>query len=313
MSELVSVLMCVYNTPIVYLQESIESILKQTYQNFEFVIDDDGSDDLDTLNCLESYSVEDNRIKVIHNVNNIGLTKSLNVGLKKCHGAYIARMDADDISFPNRLEKQIDYLRMNADVCLVGSAVCVFDSDINNGVYSPYPIEYKLRDRYEMAMLFDHFGPAHPTFLFRKDFLIDKGITYDECIAKAQDYAIKVDILKNGGHIAIMDEALLGYRVHEGQISNTSKSKQDECHQVISLRYLKFVFNGLSDKDANILSTLRIRKIYYPGIVRYVFSCLKICRLNKVEKIYDSDMFNSLIRELAFQKIKEMIFLHHSL
>ena len=107
MNELVSVLMCVYDTPVRYLKEATESILNQTYDNLEFIIVDDGSGLKETGDYLEAVSKADNRIKLIHNNNNIGLTKSLNIGLHFCKGNYIARMDADDISISERIEKQV--------------------------------------------------------------------------------------------------------------------------------------------------------------------------------------------------------------
>jgi len=113
----ISVIMSVYNGE-KYLREAIESILNQTFRDFEFIIINDGSTDK-TSEILSSYN--DPRIVIINNKRNIGLTKSLNKGLKMVKGEYIARQDADDVSLPERLERMVNFLDMNRDVGLLGS------------------------------------------------------------------------------------------------------------------------------------------------------------------------------------------------
>ena len=105
MDELVSVIMSVYNGE-KYLKKAIESILRQTYRNFEFIIIDDGSKDT-SLNIIKKYEKMDKRIIVIENKLNIGLVESLNRGIKIANGKYIIRMDADDIAMKNRIKKQV--------------------------------------------------------------------------------------------------------------------------------------------------------------------------------------------------------------
>lgn len=115
-SPKVSVVMSVYNGE-KYLPETIDSILNQTFKDFEFIIINDGSTDK-TAKILTSY--DDPRIRIF-NQENMGLTKSLNRAISLAKGEYIARMDADDISYPERLKKQVDYLNKNPDIGLVGS------------------------------------------------------------------------------------------------------------------------------------------------------------------------------------------------
>ncbi len=121
----VSVIMSVYNGD-KYLREAIESILNQTFTDFEFIIVNDGSTD-NSLEIIESY--DDERIKTINNKKNIGLTKSLNKALKFAKGKYIARQDADDVSLPNRFEKQVEYLDSHPEVALVGTSVYLIDEN----------------------------------------------------------------------------------------------------------------------------------------------------------------------------------------
>jgi glycosyltransferase involved in cell wall biosynthesis len=136
LSPKVTVLMSVYNGE-EHLREAIDSILNQTYKNFEFLIIDDGSTD-GSVNIIRSYL--DPRIRLIKNKKNIGITRSLNKGLKLARGEYIARMDDDDIAFPERLEKQVRFLNEHVNVGLVGG------SDITiNGVGDEIRFRKKLK------------------------------------------------------------------------------------------------------------------------------------------------------------------------
>ena len=115
MKPLISVVMSVYNGE-KYLKRSIDSILNQTFKDFEFIIINDGSTDK-SLEIIKSY--DDDRIVLIDQENK-GLTKSLNIGIKTASGKYIARQDADDVSLPDRLKKQVDFLEVREDVVLLG-------------------------------------------------------------------------------------------------------------------------------------------------------------------------------------------------
>jgi glycosyltransferase involved in cell wall biosynthesis len=115
-----------------HLSDAVDSILTQTYTNFEFLIIDDASTD-NSFEILKSY--KDDRIRLIKNEKNIGLSASLNKGLNLALGKYIARMDQDDISLPNRLEKQIEYFKEHNDICVLGSWFKVISGD------DPYQIK----------------------------------------------------------------------------------------------------------------------------------------------------------------------------
>lgn len=128
----ISVICSAYNMAEVFsFRQSIESILSQSVRDFEMIICDDGSHD-STRSVLESYASRDERIKIISNERNLGLAASLNrcIGLSRCE--YIARHDLDDISHPNRFEKQLSFLEKNLDVALVGCGIYLFDK---NGVH----------------------------------------------------------------------------------------------------------------------------------------------------------------------------------
>ncbi|HEY9660554.1 MAG TPA: glycosyltransferase, partial [Allocoleopsis sp.] len=122
----ISVLMAVYNGSR-YVAEAIESILNQTFTDFEFLIIEDGSTD-NTVQILQDYANRDPRIKLIQNEQNIGLTKSLNKGLKLAQGKYIARQDADDVSLPHRFEQQIAVFAQNPAAVLVSCSLELIDA-----------------------------------------------------------------------------------------------------------------------------------------------------------------------------------------
>lgn len=179
MTPEITVLMSVYNGER-YLKEAVESILNQTYKDFEFLIINDGSTDL-SKNIILSYN--DLRIRLIDNENNIGLTRSLNKGLKLARGKYIARMDADDVSMPERFEAQINFMENHPDVGLLGSWVEVINE------------EDKIIDIWELPETHVHirwcllFGNclAHSVTFFRRAIAIKLG-GYNERFKRAQDY-----------------------------------------------------------------------------------------------------------------------------
>src|SRR5690606_3913282 len=120
---LVSVIMSVYNEPEIWLAESIDSILSQTYKEFEFFIVNDNPENLTLAKVLQLYEDNDSRVRIIKNEVNIGLTKSLNKALSLVKGKYIIRMDADDVSLPQRFEKQVTFMEENPNIIASGAAI----------------------------------------------------------------------------------------------------------------------------------------------------------------------------------------------
>ena len=166
----ISVVMPVFDTPVSFLKEAVDSILTQSFKEFEFVIIDDGSPD----SCREYLeSLNDPRIYTIHNKTNQGVTKSLNIGLRAAKGKYIARMDADDISLPYRLEEQFVFMESHPDILVCGSKT----ETIGRKIQSAPSGKTLMTDmeEYRIRMLFVNPGPIHPTAFFRHDKL---SITY---------------------------------------------------------------------------------------------------------------------------------------
>lgn len=214
---LVSVLMSVYNGA-AFLEEAIKSILAQTYRHLEFVIIDDGSTD-SSAKIIEGYSKVDPRIKVIKQQNQ-GLVAALNTGLEVSTGNLIARMDADDISIPTRLEKQVDFMLKNPHVLAVGSTIRIIDSKGGFVCHRDYPVG--IESVREKMMLYS--TVAHPAIMMRREPVLDVG-GYREICRHAEDYDLWLRLLEVG-EMENIPEPLLFYRQHETNVTLTYAFEQ---------------------------------------------------------------------------------------
>ena len=208
----VTVLMAVYNGE-GYLRETIESILVQTFQDFEFLIINDGSID-STREIICSY--KDSRIKLVDNEQNIGLTKSLNKGWRLAKGELIARQDADDISEPERLARQVDFLEANSEVVLVGSWYKEIDSEGNFLRECSLPCD-STSIRWEILF----YSPfVHSAVMFNKNTVSEQIGFYDEAFSYAQDYDLWWRITRNL-KVANIDECLMRLRINPSSMTAT--------------------------------------------------------------------------------------------
>jgi hypothetical protein len=225
----VSVLMSVYNGER-YLRESIESILSQTFTDFEFIIVDDGSFD-STATILRNY--RDPRMVLLSNEVNIGLTHSLNRGLAVARGRFIARQDADDVSLPNRLERQVLFLREHPAVGILGSCCQLIDRDGRKLWLYQVPT-HDLNIRWK-SLLENPF--AHPSVMMRRDILTGNGLSYDETLQVAQDYDLWTRMMRytQGANLT---EPLIHYRLCTG-VTRTRKETQLKHHDHIALRTIQ--------------------------------------------------------------------------
>ncbi|EOH9579889.1 glycosyltransferase family 2 protein, partial [Campylobacter jejuni] len=171
---LVSIVMPCYNRQ-EYIVDAIESILNQTYSNFEFIIIDDCSTD-NTYEIVKKYAENDKRIIVLKNEKNQGIVYALNRGFSIAKGKYIARMDDDDISLPNRLEKQVEYMEANLNITVLGSFIEVFNEKFEK-CYS-----WVCEDDPEiLSILINFFNPmCHPSVMIRREFLNFYNLKYEE-------------------------------------------------------------------------------------------------------------------------------------
>lgn len=223
---MISVIMSVYNGE-EYLQDAVLSILNQTYNNFEFIIIEDASTDTTGL-ILSTFN--DKRIKVIKNENNIGLTKSLNKALEIASGKYVARMDADDISVPERFEKQIRYLNSNLDISFCGSDIMNID-----GTYKDHDGLSIRHEEIKLTML-KHNPFVHSSMMWRKEDFDKFSLRYDESFVCAQDYELwsRAILVLNGGNL---NERLIKYRQHNQRISIQKLDLSNASAKLIRERY----------------------------------------------------------------------------
>ncbi|GBG06365.1 hypothetical protein PAT3040_00890 [Paenibacillus agaridevorans] len=199
--------MPVYNGE-TFLEEAIESILNQTYRNFEFLIINDGSTD-NSANIIEKY--DDPRIRFINNEKNLKLYNTLNKGISLARGKYIARMDCDDISMPDRLEKQLAYMEDNPDVGITSGNLTQF---IGQSDY----IERVEHEEIRFRLLF-YCCIVHPTVMMRKDFVKENNLLYKH--SGAEDYDLWVRAIQYF-KIEKLDECFLYYRYHNNQLTQTN-------------------------------------------------------------------------------------------
>ncbi len=233
-TPLVSVILPVYNGE-AFLREAIESILNQTYQPIELIVIDDGSTD-NTPTILKDYEG-----KIRHyRQSNQGLVKTLNLGLSLANGKYIARMDADDISHPQRLEKQINYLEANPDVNLLGTS-CYY-INFNGKIIGRGQVP-RTNGGIKWVLLFA--SPfIHPSVIIKKDFIFNNGLLFNEKFPYAEDYELWGRILKNS-KAANLPEPLISYRIHQKNISIQNKNIQLYFHKIISKNILQDTFPNM--------------------------------------------------------------------
>ncbi len=221
----ISVLMTLFNAE-AYLGASIESIQLQTFQDWEFIIVDDASTDR-SLAIAESYAEKDSRIKIIRNAINKGQTRCLNQGLAEARGAWIARQDADDISHPERFEKQWQYIQKKPELALLGTnGLLINDRDKVIG-FLDVPLTHELIT-WSMALK----NPfLHTSVMFRTEVVRSLG-GYDEHYQIAQDYDLWARIIQQY-HAANLSERLISYRHLESSLSKSGKNKAfEEAHKI---------------------------------------------------------------------------------
>lgn len=212
----VSVLMSTYNESLEWIDESIESIRGQTFTNFEYIIVDDNPNRQELKAYLIAKSKSDKRLKIVFNKENLGLTKSLNIGLDYCRGMYIARMDADDISMPDRLEKQVIFLSSHPEVGVVGSNILLFGQ---NDRIQKYP------ERDEDCFIFQRSPFAHPVVMIRRCIMKDNSLYYNPEFRYAQDYELW-SRMQSLTSFYNLQEILLKYRMTEEQVSRQNNKGQ---------------------------------------------------------------------------------------
>lgn len=229
----ISVIMGVYNNETT-LQRAVDSLLAQSYKNFEIVMCDDGSNDKSWDLMLE-LAKQDERIVVLRNEKNLGHPKTLNRCISITKGEFVARMDGDDFCLPNRLEVQLDYLKNNSDVGVIGSQVYLADSEMNIwGVVKLKSAPRKMDWAWGSCLF-------HPSVMFRKSVLEISGV-YDPNAFFLEDYDLWMRMVAKNVKIANVDTPLLKYKKDKKDFNKQKfKFRFDE----VFLRYRGFRMMGI--------------------------------------------------------------------
>ncbi|WP_347988041.1 glycosyltransferase [Methylomonas sp. AM2-LC] len=229
----ISVILPIYNAE-KYIAEAIESILHQTYTDFELIAINDGSTD-NSLSILQHYQNSDSRIRIFSHANT-GLINTLNEGIDLAHGEWIARMDADDIALSQRFERQLFYLEQTgADIC--GSWIKLFGTKDSRVLRHP-----QSDSAIKMALLFGS-AFAHPTVMMKT--ALAKKLYYDCEWENVEDYDLWVRATQNHSVMVNVPEVLLWYRQHTAQISNKAFIQQQIKTQEIRRRYWEFLAESI--------------------------------------------------------------------
>lgn len=209
MKPLVSVIMPSFNAE-KYIEEAIDSILHQTYNNLELIIVEDKSTD-ETLNVIKKY--KDNRIKLLCNKCNMGIADSTNRGIRESKGKYIALLDDDDIAEKDRLCLQVDFLEQHTDIDILGGRTTFIDS---NGKIMDYSNIPRNNPKYiKSVLLFNCIDFVNGTAMIRKKFIVENNLYYKNNCYGMQDYRFYIESSKVG-KISTLSNFLLRYRIHEG-------------------------------------------------------------------------------------------------
>jgi glycosyltransferase involved in cell wall biosynthesis len=287
MTRKISVLMPVFNAE-KYLDESISSILQQTYKNFEFIIIDDGSSD-NSRRILKKYKnqYKNHKINLIFNKKNIGIAKTLNKGIKFANGTYIARMDADDISAPDRLEKQLDLMESkNLDLC--GCHWLVFDEYIPILKFNLAPL-----NKHSLISKFANGSPfAHGSVMMRRDFLIRNNLKYAS--TASEDYRLWIQFYDLGARISSCNLDLYRYRKIKSSLSHFMFDQYRSTSIKIRKEFISFHLSECFSAALNLFKQYKM--LTYQEKVDLFYLCIKLIEPHKYFQLLPKFIFAGNLR-----------------
>lgn len=269
----VSVVMGVYNGA-KYLRESIESVLRQSFQDFEFLIIDDASTD-STPEILREYALEDKRVRLLENETNLGLTKSLNRGLQVARSEFIARQDADDVSDPHRLEIQLRFMDTHPEVGLLGTGYDTID-DEGNVLQRGRPPQSDTAIRWQMLF---HNAFCHSSVILRRSILSKEGLSYDESLPYSQDVELWTRVLQHTA-AANLNEPLVYLRRHSGNVSSMHGEEQTRLATMVAWGQMRDLLGENSPSETQVPTFRRFfQEIPNPMHADDLRICVRILRL----------------------------------
>ena len=236
-NPVISVVMSVYNSER-YVREAIDSIINQSFADFECIIVDDGSTD-GTKDIIRSY--DDGRIVLVENRHDF--IESLNMGMKRAKGKYIARMDADDIMHPDRLKIQHTIMETEPSITVCGTWMNIFGNDTSNRVFGIGDglIEFPL------LMFLQSFFISNSSTMIHSDFLRKNRIQYRKEYVYAEDYKLWIEVAMHGGTFYVESQPLVNYRISESQVTKRKRGEQKAASEQILREILYYLLDKNSE------------------------------------------------------------------
>jgi len=295
---LISVVLPVYNCQN-YIEEAVHSILNQTISDFELIIIDDASTD-ETLTIINN--LKDPRIKIVTKDQNLGLIHSLNLAFELSKGKFIARMDGDDISVPNRFEKQLDILENNSDVIVCGSWMQHFGK-------SEITVKHKENHNEIVAQMLLHCSLNMGTTMFYREILIANK--FDESKKHVEDYDFWSRVAWIGKFYNIQ-EVLYYYRVHEMQVSSIYKQIQVQGDLPIKLYLFKKIgYNTTKYKDAFIVKMILLNQsIDLKELELFLNWIKKLSYLNRKTNVFSQKELEKVLKKIKRKLLFSLYFNH---
>lgn len=303
-APVISVLLPVFKADVVYLREAVDSILSQTFSDFELLILYEPADFVGTEEINRYFEVlNDSRVRIITLSEHSGLPRSLNYGLSIANGKYIARMDADDISRINRLDKQYCYMEEHPEVDILGGVIQLMGQDSVPRAEKMFNIIYPANIR-PIRMMFENAGLAHPTAFYRKSSFDQTGLRYDETLKGSEDYRLWADAVIKGLIIDSLPDVVLNYRISDEQASIRLSEQMivwdDETRKKLWMRVSDYTHH-----EIEVLKSFGkgCRIVFDSNEYKDVFD--KMLQGNREKFIYDQDFFK---KEITWQWIKYALY-----
>lgn len=275
-----------------YIRDAIESILKQTFTDFEFLIINDGSTDR-SIDIIQSYN--DSRIRVVNNERNLGLIATLNKGFDLAQGEYIARMDCDDISLPERLEDQVKFMERHLEIGVCGTKVKTICKKV------PFVLNYPTNSNLIKSRFLFGPGIAHPSVIFRKSLIEKYSLRYDPRFVRAEDYEFWIRCSKHFP-LSNIDKILLLYRLHPEQVGKMYKDIQQKTSNKIRFMQIERLGINPSEEEYELHQDISTYKFQSSKdfLNKSHLWLLKLSHANKMNNYYPEPSFSEVLAERWF-------------
>lgn len=298
-NPVISVIMPTYNAER-YVGKAMESILQQSFCDFEFIIIDDCSTD-ESYKIIESYATHDKRIRLFRNNENKKLPYTLNFGISQASGKYIARMDADDVSYPDRFSKQFEFMENNPDVGVCGTMIDVFDEKMKIKLYTPAAPSSHEAIKINLHLIYCVI--SHPTTFIKSD-LFKIGYCYNTLLAdNAEDHDLWLRMIDSGVKFANIPDSLLAYRSSPTQSSRLNSIAINQWRkEKLNIYLTNLLKNQLTHQDVeNHFKLLLAPKSRWSifDLFKYTPYLNKLKEANDIKCIYDKKEFELFISNLS--------------